>query len=54
VAFISQAKYAERATAVAGIDADFCCFRVLRVQRNGSQRLLISVFKTGSVDFSLK
>jgi hypothetical protein len=44
VAIIPQAKYPDRVTAAVGkASADFCYLRLLRGQRSGSLRLLISV-----------
>jgi hypothetical protein len=44
VHFRPQANYTDRVTAEAGeVHADFCGYRVLRGQRNGSLRPLISI-----------
>jgi hypothetical protein len=44
----------EQPPLVSEVSANFCESRVLRGQRNGSPRPLISVFKTGAATFSFK
>jgi hypothetical protein len=55
VAFGPRANYADRATAASWrSSAKFCGQRVLRGQRNGSLRSLISISQTGAATLSSK
>jgi hypothetical protein len=53
--FVPLANYADRETAACWrSSANFCGYRVLRGQRNGSRPSLVSVFLTGAATISSK